>query len=245
MEMGSNRWMGTAVLGLAALAAFVAACAGVDDWSEPNENPVAIRQGLAGMGTDTFDLQQNWVGLGGTYNGATDALIVSTQATNNFGALATCAVIGTASQEYACVMRWDMPPPNTATVTAASIILTLASGTTGTYNVYQLLKPWNEGEVTWNKRTALANWTLAGAKQTTGGTPDRSATVLGTLTGATGQRTITLNASGIAVVQSWVTNSATNHGLIIAGTSPDNAAFRSSEYPTVAERPILRVTYNF
>lgn len=237
-------WFQAAFVAATGLLAFAAGCAGADGWDGAAEAPAGIQQGLAGLGPQTFDLQNNWQGLGGSYNGNTDAMIVMEAADTNFGALDACGVDFGGDYGRACVFKWLMPPPNTAKVTAASIILTLSNGTGSSYDVYQLLRPWNEASVTWNQRTAGSSWGLPGANSTGGATPDRSSTVLGSLTGGIGKRTITLNASGIAVVQSWVANPSTNNGLIIAGSATDGVVIQSSEYATIADRPILRVTYN-
>jgi hypothetical protein len=56
---------------------------------------------------------------------------------------------------------------------------------------------------------------------------------------------ITLNAAGVAVVQSWVSTPSTNFGFIIADSgNTDGLDFISSESvtsPTI--RPLLTVTY--
>jgi len=56
--------------------------------------------------------------------------------------------------------------------------------------------------------------------------------------------TITLNAAGIALVQSWVDSPSTNNGIIIDNpTVTDGLAFASREASTASNRPKLTVTY--
>jgi len=66
-------------------------------------------------------------------------------------------------------------------------------------------------------------------------------TILATSTGA---KTITLNAAGIAMVQGWINGTVANNGLLIksAGTT-DGLDIRSSEYSTLASRPMLTIQY--
>ena len=69
--------------------------------------------------------------------------------------------------------------------------------------------------------------------------------MVGTIAAAsTGPYTITLNATGIAWVQSWVDDPSKNQGLIIDDpTVTDGLASDSSEALTVSNRPKLTITY--
>lgn len=77
------------------------------------------------------------------------------------------------------------------------------------------------------------------------GATDRGATALGALApGGLGVTTFNLNATGVALVQSWVDSPAGNRGLIIADASiTDGANFDSSEVATPANRPKLTIKY--
>ena len=64
---------------------------------------------------------------------------------------------------------------------------------------------------------------------------------------ATGIRNVVLNAAGLAVVQGWVNNPATNFGFILqdyANTTDDDLVFSSKEATVAANRPQLQVVYN-
>ncbi|MEX2092482.1 MAG: DNRLRE domain-containing protein, partial [Pirellulales bacterium] len=61
---------------------------------------------------------------------------------------------------------------------------------------------------------------------------------------STGLRQIVLNASGIAAVQAWIDNSASNRGLIIQNYANSSGAdVSTSEASAAAQRPKLTVTY--
>ena len=76
---------------------------------------------------------------------------------------------------------------------------------------------------------------------------DRGSTVLGTVTAtATGIRNIVLNAAGLAVVQGWINNPATNFGFVIQdydNANKDDLVFSSREATVAANRPHLQVVY--
>ena len=61
---------------------------------------------------------------------------------------------------------------------------------------------------------------------------------------AAGAKTIILNAAGVAMVQGWVNGTVANNGLLIKSASTtDGLDIRSSEYSTVASRPMLTIQY--
>ena len=61
---------------------------------------------------------------------------------------------------------------------------------------------------------------------------------------STGNYEVTLNAAGIALIQSWVSGTATNNGLSIeSGGTRNGLEMRSSEYSTQSQRPKLTITY--
>ena len=74
---------------------------------------------------------------------------------------------------------------------------------------------------------------------------DRGSTVLGTVSAsALGSYVLTLNSSGVALVQSWVNTPSTNNGILVANTtSSDGLAVSSRNATTAAKRPKLTVTY--
>jgi hypothetical protein len=63
----------------------------------------------------------------------------------------------------------------------------------------------------------------------------------------TGAQTITLNATGIALVQQWINNPSSNHGLVFqdfSNSKDDRLEISSSEASNVSQRPKLMITYH-
>jgi len=179
------------------------------------------------------------------FDGTTDSYIREATATTNYGAAATLQVDGDepsgTSTDMSIVIRWYFTGiPASATVDAVRIHFnTLNVG--GGYSCFALLRDWNQDEVTWNLASAGNPWGAPGAEAVT----DRDSLPLCTFNaGSTGPITIDLNAEGIALVQSWVNDTADNNGIIIADPVTTNGAdFDSSESPTAMNRPRLEITY--
>ena len=126
-------------------------------------------------------------------------------------------------------------------MTQARLTLRVSDASSGSYELYALKRLFNESQVTWQRASTAVAWQTVGAN----GANDRETTVLGTVNGsATGSLTVTLNAAGIAKVQSWINNPATNYGFILLHYAvSDGLDLRSSEYSTVSQRPQLTITY--
>lgn len=141
------------------------------------------------------------------------------------------------------LFRWTLAGiPTGAVVTGANITFTV-NETGGTYNVFEVLQPWTESQVTWRQASTGQPWDLASG---TGGA--RGTTALGTFSAPTGTPpfpvTFSLNAAGIAVVQGWVNTPASNQGIFIFDpTDADGTNIHSSERATAATRPRLTVSY--
>ncbi|HEX2869635.1 MAG TPA: DNRLRE domain-containing protein [Polyangiaceae bacterium] len=174
------------------------------------------------------------------YAGSTDATIRQASATSNSGSTTKLEADGDdgSGVDLSALLRWTLTGvPTDATVTAASITLQVTNSSSNTYNLYAVSRSWNEAQVTWNNAATGSAWATPGAL----GASDRGA-VVGSVTGSTGSRTITLNAAGIAMVQGWV--SGANNGVIIASASnTDGIDFASSEASTASQRPKLSITY--
>jgi hypothetical protein len=176
-----------------------------------------------------------------SYAGATDTRIRESDPDANYGSLSTFFV--DASPPSAALLRWDLSaiPPGSKII-GASITLTVTSETSkDQFELYEITRPWAEGEATWNIAAAGMPWGQPGASAAT----DRGSTVLGLVSGlVTGAITNELNADGRVVLEAWVNNPASNHGFIIQNYSSatDSLGLRSSEYKT-ADRPILTISY--
>jgi hypothetical protein len=189
-----------------------------------------------GSGPTTVSFQD---GVNG-YAGTRDTTIRSDATTTNYGTTTTLLVDG--SPDYASLIKWDLSSiPAGKTVTAVTISLNVVDVTTGTYEIYALKRDWVETGATWAQFASGSAWQTAGAN----GANDRETTVLGSVTGSsTGVKTYTLNAAGIAKVQSWLNAPATNYGFAILDYAvSDGLDVNSSEFATVASRPKITVTY--
>ncbi|GMQ95000.1 MAG: hypothetical protein BMS9Abin13_110 [Patescibacteria group bacterium] len=184
---------------------------------------------------------QDGVSPTGSYAGTRDTYIHDNLPTTNNGSATEILVDGSALEQYGTLLKWDITDiPAGQIVQSAVITLTSFNATSDTYSVYEMLRNWVESEATWEIYATGSSW------QTNGGTGalDSGTTVFGTITGGTGERTITLNASGVALVQGWVNNPSSNYGFFIENyLATDGADFRSREYATASSRPKLTVTY--
>jgi hypothetical protein len=174
------------------------------------------------------------------YSGMTDAHIRQGAADANEGSATTCDVDGsdTNGLDRSCLMRWDVTaiPPGSL-VQSVTMTLRATNGSANTYSIYAITRPWIEDTVTWNRADATVTWQSPGAFG-----PNERGAVIGSVTGS-GTINVSLNAAGIALVQSWI-DGGTNGGIIIASaTNSDGLAFASSEHSRTAYRPKLTVTY--
>ena len=180
------------------------------------------------------------------YAGTTDAYLSQAGPGSNFGTSTTLLVDGDdpggTGNDKASVIRWDVSSiPAGSTVESAQITFNITDPTTSLYELYQLVRMWDEGVVSWTAAAAGDNWQTAGAQ----GASDRNSIVLGELSvAATGIHTFALNTDGVAAVQSWVDSSATNQGIMIANSASGNGVdFSSREVGTATNRPKLTVAY--
>ncbi len=172
-----------------------------------------------------------------SYDGTIDTRIRAGKPNENHGTDGKLTVSG--SSDSAGLIRWDLSSLTPSShVDSASVTLMITTPDASTYELYEVKRNWAEMEATWNRATTANTWQIAGAQ----GVIDRGTTVLGTITAsALGYATIELNAAGVAVVQQWVDNPASNHGLIIADYTATTAgfAFRSQNTSSQNERPKL------
>ena len=171
-----------------------------------------------------------------------DTKILKDSPNSNYGSNTTLEADG--NPDIAALLKWDFSAiPAGSTIQAVTLTVNLTDNSDDTYEIYRLKRDWQESQTTWNNFAAGSTnrWQSAGAA----GSLDRDATVLGRVTGDTGTRTFSLNTAGVAVVQSWVNNTAANFGFIIQDYDDaiNGLDFRSRESSTAASRPRLNVTY--
>ncbi len=180
------------------------------------------------------------------YAGAADATLSEAAPQSNYGADPACLVDGddppVSGNDLVCLLRWDISsvPPGSQLL-GATLAVDIFNVSAGAYDVFALARPWREDETTWGQATNGVPWQTAGAQ----GGNDRGAISLASFTpNGLGIRAFGLNPAGLAVVQGWIDDPASNFGLILAGSGiTDGADFYSSQAAIAAGRPKLTLLY--
>lgn len=178
-------------------------------------------------------------GLNG-YAGAKDVTIYSASPTRNLGSASTLGMQGT--QRRSSLMAWDLTQiPVTAKIQKVDITFNTMNASVNNFAIYDIKQPWVESQASWNNYATGKTWVSVGAASVS----DRGTTSLGVFSSrALGTYTLTLNTAGLALVQNWVKNPATNRGIIFDDNlAADLATVSSKEDANVNNRPKLSVTY--
>ncbi|WP_162844817.1 tandem-95 repeat protein, partial [Pelolinea submarina] len=182
-----------------------------------------------------------------------DTWLRSSQATMNYGATTPLQTSNYTSYPQGTLMKWNLSEiPSTATVTGVSLTLNVTDATTHEFYLYDMLRDWVEGTnngaagtgASWTYYDAGTNtWGSAGAQDTITDRNDTNLWNAGIIS-STGSQTFDLNSSGLSVVQGWIADSESNHGLTIqnysGASSADYLKFDSREGTSA---PTLNVTY--
>lgn len=169
-------------------------------------------------------------GLNG-YSGAQDTYVASGSNGSNYGTSTAILSDGDdgSRDELISLLQWDVSSiPAGATVVSATITLEVFNKTNSEYNIWGMTQNWQETTATWaNTQPSTQRGDEVGNLTPT----------------STGSYTINLNASGVALVQSWVSG-GNNYGVTIqSGGTRNGIDIRSKEYGSVSVRPTLSVTY--
>ncbi len=190
-----------------------------------------------------------------SYTGARDTHIRQANPTYNYGATTPLMVDSdepyNSGNDLSALLYWDISTiPAGSTIESASITVYVEDVTVSPgFDMYAMTQAWTEGTgngsatgngATWNTYDGATAWP-GGA----GGSGDRGSTALATLAAtSTGSYQVALNASGVAVLGDWVNTPANNKGFMIhAGSTSNGLDFTSKEGSTVANRPMLTVSY--
>ena len=172
------------------------------------------------------------------YQGAVDAEIREGDPNSNNGTTDDSLEVDgeDGGTELAVLLRWDDISIPAGSQVVGALFSVNITNTGNAYDVSRLNRSWEEGQVTWNRATSGTAWQSPGAT----GNSDRGARV-----GEMTSPTITFNAAGIEMVQDWIENPATNHGIIVhnPGGSTDGVDFDSREVGSVSSRPSLNILY--
>ena len=184
-----------------------------------------------------------------SYSGAVDTYMNQATPTINYEATGYWILSSNqAGSNSGGLLRFDLSAmPSNLIVTNVVLGLTTTSYSQTVdsfFNIYQSRRAWNSSQATWNVYATGNSWTTAGAQSTVS---DIYSTSLGIIHDGgsinTYYETI-LNASGVAVVQGWVSNPASNNGFVIEtynNVTNVNNSFYDSDQGSVYIRPILYV----
>lgn len=185
-----------------------------------------------------------------TYAGTRDVWLEQAAATTNRGTVTPLNVDSRRTDSDPntgawAILKWDLTAiPAGASVESATLSLDVSNiSTAGPYDLYASLRPWNETQATWN------NYATGQAWQTAGGTGalDRGTVVLGSIPSATatGVKDIALNAAGLAQLEAWIGDPASNNGFFIYNPNNlDGIQVVSREHATATRHPKLTVSYS-
>ncbi len=210
---------------------------GVESWgSRTNEGLTSIPmdQKLAGGGDVTVTFRN---GVNG-YTGTVDTFLRAEQPTTSQGANQELQwdleESGANSPQFALV-RFDGIFGNGAGQIPSGIFVTSAALT---YTVFEAGdgSDVNEAAVTWDETSTYNNFGGEAGVQ-----PDEYGTYVDSTVGnPVGTYSIDVTSS----VAAWVSNPSLNRGWVFRPLGTDGVDARSSEYTTVANRPLLSVTYS-
>jgi len=170
----------------------------------------------AGEATLTF---QQGVSPDAAYAGVTDTYIFNEKGRTNFGQDPYLRVNYDGRQKV--LLRFDLSNyiPTDAVITSAKLELYSwykDSGAVTDIGVYELLRSWNEDETTWYEAAHGSDWQVAGCN----GLADRASEYVAVAT----LRYINTwqvweSTPLVSLVQRWVSDPASNHGLVLSGLS--------------------------
>lgn len=134
--------------------------------------------------------------------------------------------------------------PSYATVSAATLTLYIESrgnSTTLVENIYPVIRGYTSNQASWTNYATGSAWGTAGCDNTT---TDRSGTAAGSITLNVSSGDVT-STDLTSMVQGWISNSATNRGLILVGVSGSGVRYdvSSQNSSSAAQRPRLALTY--
>ncbi|MFO7566002.1 MAG: DNRLRE domain-containing protein [Enhygromyxa sp.] len=203
-------------------------------WIEALENVFAPV--VAPPSTTTMSFQDG-VAPSSAYAGTSDTWFHASKPNEKQGANVTCE----ADDDKSAALRWDLSAiPAGSTIDEVRITLDVVNATDSRgFYAYPLSRDWSEAHATWNDYDDALPWQAPGAK----GALDREAIPVGKSTArTTGEHTFLVNP---ALVQSWIDDPSSNHGILIANEANSNGVdFSCKEASIAAERPRLTVVYH-
>lgn len=168
----------------------------------------------------------------------------------NWGAAESAWADASPSELRVALVRFDLTSiPNDAAVIAAELSLFTSTldlaFSMDPANIFEVLEPWDEGNVSgapgtanWNDRMPGVPWTTPGC-----GPGSRSTTSIASLTAVmTGSEYVF--ALPTDLVERWVSTPSENHGLVLHTAFEDGTGIATSESTLLNHRPMLTVTFD-
>ncbi|MGE3780686.1 MAG: PQQ-dependent sugar dehydrogenase, partial [Pirellulaceae bacterium] len=217
---------------------------------------LTIQSDDVGNQPQTIVLQQGLLG----YAGTTDVSISNQYAQWNGGngitafdgtEMGVYSTSGTGSYSVETLIRFsNLGLPTGTPVSAATLTVNVDTWSSNpTIRGYYLASPWNatpgpnSSQLGWLHRGTGQDWTTPGARGAGTDVLAGKSFVLSGITGS-GNQAVTV-ALDPAVVQSWIDNPATNHGVLLVNeTTGAIVRIRASEHATAATRPKLSITHS-
>jgi hypothetical protein len=186
-------------------------------------------------------------------NATADTYLSGAATTTNYGNAATLQVDGTATAatERTALLRWNVGSiPSNATVITASMAISVSDTSTVGYPMYDVAKPWVEGNgtsgsgATWATYDGSVGWGTAGVNATTGNI-DRGTLNLWSATSSSfsslGLSKVPVTGPGLAVVKRWVTGGSNNGVVILQYSGTSNTLYFDSREGVTP--PALVISY--
>ncbi|MEQ9324227.1 MAG: DNRLRE domain-containing protein [Polyangiaceae bacterium] len=168
----------------------------------------------------------------------------------NWGASESAWADASPSELRVALVRFDLTSiPNDAAIVAAELSLFTSTldlaFSMDPANIFEVLEPWDEGNVSgapgianWNDRMPGVPWTTPGC-----GPGSRSTTSIASLTAVmTGSEYVF--ALPTDLVERWVSTPSDNHGLVLHTAFEDGTGIATSESTLLNHRPMLTVTFD-
>lgn len=174
------------------------------------------------------------------YTGSQETKIDDSAPDQNFNSSSEIEIDGS-PRNTGALMYWDISSISSdATVESVKITLYITNKSGKSYEIYEMKKPWDEDQATWNQYASGKSWSESGARSSS----DHDPVILAQLRGTSQGRylTVSLDSKGIALVQSWINNPSSNNGFLFKDYSAnDGLDFSSSETSQISRRPKLTI----
>lgn len=178
------------------------------------------------------------------YSGTTDTSITSYRPNTPWGAEDSLRINGRDNGAERMLIRFDLAGyiPTNAHILSAKLSLFAWSKRTlygMRVSAFGVLRPWDEATATWNSATFYESWASPGCAAIGS---DRASDLLSSTFVYFTNRFYDWDVTSL--VQRWVNDPSTNHGILLQGQNVDQEIrFYSSEWHVPQQRPKLTVIY--